>query len=105
MKPAATLKKPSLDTAAALRFATQEAPQAAVKASARGKARLASAGPQNAANAVSKSGKRAFFAPEGDRRLTINLRADLHKKLKLMAVEQETTIGEIIEALVERDLK
>jgi hypothetical protein len=105
MKAAATIKKPSLDTDAILRFAEQKAPQAAVKASARGRARQATAGPQNASNAVSKSGKRAFFAPEGDRRLTINLRADLHKKLKLKAVEQETTIGEIIEALVERDLK
>ena len=105
MKQAATLKKPSLDTAGALRFAAQEAPQAAVKASARGRARQASAGPQDAAGAGSKAAKRAFFAPEGDRRLTINLRQDLHKRLKLMAVEQETTIGEIIEALVERNLK
>ena len=95
MKPAAVTKKPAIDTDAALRFAAQEAPQAIKKQSARGRARPAEA---------AEAGKRVFFAPEGDKRLTINLRQDLHKRLKMLAVERDTTIGEIIEELVERHL-
>lgn len=98
MKPAAVTKKPAIDTDAALRFAAQEAPQAIKKQSARGRARPSG---KEAAGA----GKRVFFAPEGDKRLTINLRQDLHKRLKMLAVERDTTIGEIIEELVERHLK
>lgn len=40
------------------------------------------------------------FAPEGDRRLTINIKEDLHRKLKIMAIDNETTVGDIIERLV-----
>ena len=48
--------------------------------------------------------KRAFFAPEGYRRLTINLREDLHKKLRLAAVEQDCTATDIIERLLTDEL-
>ena len=48
--------------------------------------------------------KRAFFAPEGYRRLTINLREDLHKKLRLSAVEQDCTATDIIERLLTKEL-
>ncbi len=48
--------------------------------------------------------KRAFFAPEGYRRLTINLREDLHKKLRLAAVEQDCNATEIIERLLVKEL-
>lgn len=48
--------------------------------------------------------KRAFFAPEGYRRLTINLREDLHKKLRLAAVEQDCTATDIIERLLVKEL-
>ena len=48
--------------------------------------------------------KRNFFAPEGYRRLTVNLREDLHKKLKLAAVEQDCTATEIIERLLMKEL-
>lgn len=48
--------------------------------------------------------KRAFFAPEGYRRLTINLREDLHKKLRLEAVEQDCTATDIIERLLTKEL-
>ena len=48
--------------------------------------------------------KRAFFAPEGYRRLTINLRVDLHKKLRLSAVEQDCTATDIIERLLTKEL-
>ena len=49
--------------------------------------------------------KRAFFAPEGYRRLTINLRKDLHKKLKLAAVEQDCNATDIIERLLVKELE
>jgi len=48
--------------------------------------------------------KRAFFAPEGYRRLTINLREDLHKKLRLAAIEQDCTATDIIERLLVKEL-
>ena len=48
--------------------------------------------------------KRAFFAPEGYRRLTINLREDLHKKLRLTAVEQDCNATDIIVRLLEKEL-
>jgi len=48
--------------------------------------------------------KRAFFAPEGYRRLTINLREDLHKKLRFAAVEQDCNATDIIVRLLEKEL-
>lgn len=44
----------------------------------------------------SKSGK----VPEGDVRLTANIRKDLHMKLKIAAVMRSTTIGALIEEMV-----
>lgn len=55
------------------------------------------------ARAVS-AGNRVFFAPEGHRRLTINVTHEMHKKLRLMAVEQDTTITDILTKLVAREL-
>ena len=48
---------------------------------------------------------RIFNAPEGYRRLTINLPEDLHKKLRLVAVEQDCTAADIIERLLRVELK
>lgn len=48
--------------------------------------------------------KRVFFAPEGYRRLTINLREDLHKKLRLAAVEHDCNATDIIERLLTKEL-
>jgi hypothetical protein len=48
--------------------------------------------------------EKATAAPAGDVRLTINLREDLHMKLKLRAVKDKTTAGELIESLVEQYL-
>lgn len=45
----------------------------------------------------SKSGK----VPQGDVRLTANIRKDLHMKLKIAAVMRSTTIGALIEEMVE----
>ena len=39
--------------------------------------------------------------PEGDVRLTANIREELHLKLKIVAATRRTTIGELIEQLVE----
>ncbi|OIR07166.1 hypothetical protein GALL_107550 [mine drainage metagenome] len=36
--------------------------------------------------------------------MTANIRTDLHVKLKIVAAERRTTIGELIEELVERNL-
>ena len=49
--------------------------------------------------------KRVFYAPEGYRRLTINLEEGLHKKLRLMAVEQDCTVTDIVVSLVAKELK
>ncbi len=40
--------------------------------------------------------------PEGDVRLTANIREDLHLKLKIAAARRRTTIGELLEELVEK---
>jgi hypothetical protein len=42
--------------------------------------------------------------PAGDVRLTANIRDDLHLKLKIAAARRRTTIGELIEELVEQYL-
>jgi len=44
------------------------------------------------------------LVPEGDVRLTANIRQELHLKLKIASAYRRTTIGEIIEELVERYL-
>ena len=46
--------------------------------------------------------KRVSFAPEGDKRLTINIRDDLHKELKIAAIELASTAGDINEQLIEK---
>ncbi len=40
--------------------------------------------------------------PEGDVRLTANIRQDLHLKLKIAAARRRTTIGELLEEMVEK---
>jgi predicted DNA-binding protein len=49
--------------------------------------------------------KRIFNAPEGYKRLTINLPVELHTKLKIVAATKEKTSTEIIESLLEEHLK
>ncbi len=46
----------------------------------------------------------AGLVPAGDVRLTINIRQDLHLRLKIAAAHGRTTIGEIIEELVEQQI-
>lgn len=87
MSKTTTLAKPTLGgkptSAAALAFAEAGASKSAGSAAAE---------------------RRTFFAPEGYRRLTVNLREDLHKKLRLAAVEQDCTATEIIERLLIKEL-
>jgi hypothetical protein len=47
---------------------------------------------------------RIFHAPEGYKRLTINLREDIHKKIKLIAVQQESTVTDIISDFLEKEI-
>ena len=42
--------------------------------------------------------------PDGDVRLTANIREDLHLRLKIAAARRRTTIGELIEQLVDQHL-
>lgn len=44
---------------------------------------------------------RSFSAPDGYKRLTINLPEELHKRLKSVALASETTATKIIEDLLE----
>lgn len=50
-----------------------------------------------------KAGK-SGLVPKGDVRLTANIRADLHRKLKHAAVDGGTTVGELLEGLIEKYL-
>lgn len=43
-------------------------------------------------------------APDGYKRLTINLRKEVHKLLRLKALEQNTTATAIIERLLEENI-
>ena len=44
------------------------------------------------------------LVPEGDVRLTANIRGDLHLRLKIEAAKQRTTIGELVEELVDKHI-
>lgn len=83
-------KKPTLDTKAALAFAGGTP----TKTMPKGK-KPPQRGPQGA---DSKSG----MVPEGDVRLTANIRGDLHLRLKIEAAQRRTTIGELIEELIDK---
>jgi hypothetical protein len=50
------------------------------------------------------AGGRVFHAPAGYRRLTINLPVELHKRLKLAAIQRDCTATDIIERLLEQEL-
>ena len=75
-----TVTKPTLNTSQALKFATESK------------------------SAKTNESNKSFFSPKGDKRLTINIREDLHKKIKFAALDQDTTVGEIIEKLIEKNI-
>jgi|FreactcultureFD7_1027221.scaffolds.fasta_scaffold18009_1 hypothetical protein len=51
-----------------------------------------------------KVGK-SFYAPEGFRRLTINLDENLHKEIKLRAIKEDVTVTDIISKLLKKELQ
>lgn len=90
MSRIATLKKPTLTTAAIQAFAEGDTGATGTQTSAargRGAARAETA----------PTGLRSGLVPEGDVRLTANIRGDLHLKLKIRAATERTTTGELIE--------
>ncbi len=42
--------------------------------------------------------------PEGDVRLVVNIKQEIHKKLKLAAINNDTTVGELVEHLTSKYL-
>jgi hypothetical protein len=47
------------------------------------------------------AGLKSGLVPDGDVRLTANIRADLHLKLKIRAAQERTTVGELVEQWIE----
>lgn len=95
MTKISTFKKPTLASKAAQAFVTggAEADSGHAKGYSGGKAEIAS----DRVSGAQKSGQ----IPEGDVRLTANIRADLHLKLKIRAAQERTTVGELIEQWIE----
>lgn len=50
------------------------------------------------------TGQRSGLVPEGDTRLTANIKTNLHRKLKHASVDRGRTIGELLEELIEKHL-
>lgn len=102
-------EKPKSVRKKSARATTSETP---VHKEAKKTAPRSSAGTRKASRALPGKGKGAVKArptsgqvPEGDVRLTANIRQDLHLKLKIAAAHKRTTIGELIEMLVAKHLK
>ena len=62
---------------------------------------FAESGGSAPAKTSAPTGKTSGMVPEGDIRLTVNIRADIHQRLKIRAVQERTTVGDLIEAWVE----
>ncbi|AJE04861.1 hypothetical protein [Geobacter pickeringii] len=88
-------KNPSAPTAA----------QDRKSSAAAGKKPAKSASPKKRKDAPKGARSLSGLVPEGDVRLTANIREDLHLKLKIAAARQRTTIGELIEFMVEKYIK
>ena len=54
-----------------------------------------------ASKAKASPGQTSGLVPAGDVRLTVNIRDDVHQRLKIRAVQERTTVGELIEAWVD----
>lgn len=55
-----------------------------------------------AAKKFAENGKRQSGVPAGSLRLSVNVRVDIHDKLKTLAFEDRTTIGKMIEGWAEK---
>jgi hypothetical protein len=95
---ATQINKPNIKAAEALAFASESTETIEQAKPAKTKKTK----PQTTQRASSQ--KRIFHAPEGDKRLTINIKQELHKKLKIAAINNEMTAGELIESLIEKHL-
>ncbi len=69
------------------------------------KAQLADAFAKGSTAKASSKVTKIFHAPQGFRRLTINLREEIHKKIKMKAIEQDCTVTDIIAKLLEQEVK
>jgi hypothetical protein len=87
MHKLATLKKPTLSTAAVQDFAE----------SATGAQTRVGKGMGGARSEIAPAGQKSGLVPEGDVRLTANIRGDLHLALKIRAAQERTTVGELVE--------
>ena len=54
--------------------------------------------------AKGKKPSKSGLVPDGDTRLVCNVRTNLHRKLKHAAVDEGTTIGQIVERLIDKHL-
>lgn len=93
------IRKPVLDTSAALAFALGGDKKEHMPDAARQSKKI-----KKTIDEVTDKQARVFFAPEGDKRLTINIKDELHRKLRIAAIERDSTAGEIIEELIENYL-
>ncbi len=62
------------------------------------------AGSVKASRAPAGSQELSGQVPTGDVRLTANIREDLHLRLKIEAARQRTTIGELVEGLIDKHI-
>jgi hypothetical protein len=69
------------------------------------KAQLADAFAKGSTAKPTTKATKVFHAPKGYRRLTINLREDIHKKIRMKAIEQDCTVTDIIAKLLEKEVK
>lgn len=91
MTKPAILKKPTLATSTVLGFAEGATGARSTPAGARGHARAE----------IAPVGQKSGLVPQGDIRLTANIRSDLHLALKIRAAQERTTVGELIEQWIE----
>lgn len=105
--PTAPQSQPQPDLQPKLQPKPKAKPQAATSrpaappAAAKSAAKRGKAAPATAAPAPKKI---SGLVPTGDVRLTANIRQDLHLKLKIASAYRRTTIGEIIEELIEQHI-
>jgi pyruvate/2-oxoglutarate dehydrogenase complex dihydrolipoamide acyltransferase (E2) component len=98
--------KPAAKPAPARPALAKPAPAKAASSPAKPAKPAAPARKKTAAPAASAppTKKISGLVPTGDVRLTANIRQDLHLKLKIASAHGRTTIGEILEELIENHL-
>ena len=86
-----TLKKPTLNDSAVIAFAE----------GSRKREKMATKSKVAANSENAPVGQKSGLVPTGDVRLTVNIRDGLHQRLKIRAVQERTTVGELIEQWIE----